>query len=455
MTRQLDNQTSTNLKRWFLGTCLVGLSALPLSAAQEAETTLSFDQAVSSASASPAVELAEGQLELAQQQLKAASGLVSGSLSTDYTRTYVSAAEAATGDFGPLTLTGSFNVVPYGNVADGVTQAKWAVETAEAVLGATRRDTVVTVATQYLETLRYAQEEQALEAAVNVAQSALDATQTRLEAGASSSADVLDAQIRLSEAQNDLAEVALERDQALGALSQTLGANVAAVSGEPPTVTLPELGGAAARLAERSDVLSARLAVQAAQLSADAALREVLPSGGVSASYSSSDVTLAAGLTTETYQPSLSVAYDPDGTATGVAGTATREGLSAQLSVSIPFGTGSGSALAAAETGVQNAEQQLAQVQAQAGLELQAAQTQLMTAQNSLEAAQALVEQRQSSLATTRTRLGLGLVAPYEVQSAEASLLDAQVQFARLQDSVLLAQLNLLQTLALDPLEVL
>ena len=262
---------------------------------------------------------------------------------------------------------------------------------------------------------------------------------------------MLDAQITLSEAQNDLAEVALERDQSLGALAQTLGVNVAAVSGEPPTVTLPELGDTAARLAGRSDVLSARLAVQAAQLSADAALREVLPSGGVSASYGTSDVTLAAGLTTETYQPSLSVAYDPDGTAAGATGATetTRKGLSAQLSVSIPLDSGSGAALAAAETGVQNAEQQLAQVQAQAGLELQAAQTQLTTAQNSLNAAQALVKQRQNSLETTRTRLGLGLVAPYEVQSAEASLLDAQVQFARLQDSVLLAQLNLLQILAL------
>ena len=228
MTRQLDNQALTNLKRWFLGSCLVGLSALPLAGAQvageqNAGTTLSFDQAVAAALDSPAVELAEGQLELAQQRLEAASGLVSGSLSTDYTQTYVPADEAATGAFGPLTLTGSLNVIPYGDVADGVTQAKWGVENAEAALGATRRDTVVAVATRYLETLRYAQEERALEAAVNVAQSALDATQTRLEAGAASSADVLDAQITLSEAQNDLAEVALERDQSLGALSQNAG----------------------------------------------------------------------------------------------------------------------------------------------------------------------------------------------------------------------------------------
>ena len=161
MTRQLCNQTSTNLKRWFLATCFVSLSALPLAGAQvtgkqNAGTTLSFDQAVAAALDSPAVELAEGQLELAQQQFTAASGLVSGSFSTDYIQTYVPADEAATGDFGPLTLTGSLNVIPYGDVANGVTQAKWGVENAEAALGATRRDTGVTVATRYLETLRYA-----------------------------------------------------------------------------------------------------------------------------------------------------------------------------------------------------------------------------------------------------------------------------------------------------------
>ena len=169
---------------------------------------------------------------------------------------------------------------------------------------------------------------------------------------------MLDAQITLSQAQNDLAEVALEQTQALATLARTLGVNVTTVSGEPPTVTLPDLGDTDALLEQRSDILSARLAVQTAQLSADAAVRQVLPSGGVSASYSASDVTLAAGLSTETYQPSLSVGYDPDGSVAGTAG-ATREGLSAQVSLSIPLETGSGAALAAADTSVQNAQQQL------------------------------------------------------------------------------------------------
>ena len=143
--------------------CLIFLGTIPLAVAQNAGTTLSFTQSVSAASESPTVNLAEGQFNLAQQQLEAASGLVSGSLSTDYTQYVpVAADETATGDFGAVTLTGSLNVIPYGDVADQVTQAEWTVENAEAALGAAQSQTVLDVATQYLETLRYSQEEQAL-----------------------------------------------------------------------------------------------------------------------------------------------------------------------------------------------------------------------------------------------------------------------------------------------------
>lgn len=443
-----------SVKRWLLSATCLGAMSLPIASAQN-DNTLSFEQAVTLASESPAVQLAEGQLEFAREQLGAASGVVSASLSTDYIQTYrpATADESATstGNFGAVTVEASLNVVPYGDVSDSVTRAEWAVENAEAALEDTEADAVVNIATQYLEALRYSQEEEAAAAAVGVAQTALEATQTRLSAGAASDADLLDAQIALSEAQNDLAEVALEQDQALATLSQTLGVSVTAVSGEPPTATLPELGNTNALLADRSDVRSATLAVQEAELSASAALRDVLPSGGVSASYSTSGTTLGAGIGTETYQPSVSLAYDPDGSTTG----ATSEGLSAQIGLSIPLNSGSGSGLAAAQTAVSNAQRQLEQTRAQAELELQAARNQLATAQNSLDAAQALVQQRQQSLETTRTRLELGLVAAFEVESAEASLLDAQVQFARLQDSVLTAQLSLLQTLSLDPSEVL
>ena len=91
---------------------------------------------------------------------------------------------------------------------------------------------------------------------------------------------------------------------------------------------------------------------------------------------------------------------------------------------------------------------------AQAALELQAAQNQLETTENSLAAGRALVAQRELSLETTRTRLRLGLVPALEVERAEAELLAARVERGRLEDNALLARLVLLQTLAIDPLEV-
>ncbi len=71
-----------------------------------------------------------------------------------------------------------------------------------------------------------------------------------------------------------------------------------------------------------------------------------------------------------------------------------------------------------------------------------------------MAAGRALGEQRELSLETTRTRLGLGLVPAFEVERAEAELLAARVERGRLEDNALLARLILLQTLAVNPLEV-
>lgn len=418
---------------------------------------LSFEQAVALAADSPAVQIAAGQLTLAQHQLNEASALVSGGLIAGYTQSWTPEVEDApnAGSYDPITATANLNVVPYGDAADAALRAEWTVRQAGATLEATRADAVVDVATTYLEALRYSQEKKALEAAVGVAQTALEATRTRLEAGAANDADLLDAQIALSQAQNDLAVVALEEDQALAVLAQTLGVSVTAVAGEPPNVALPELGDTTARIETRSDVVSARLEVQSAALERSAALRSVLPTGSVGLSYSTTGVELGAGFSTESYQPSFEASYDPDGPPGELMGEASGEGLSAQLSLSIPLDSSLGATLAVAETAAANAELVLGQTRAQARLELQAARSQLTTSRNSLAAARALVEQRRQSLDTTRTRLSLGLVPTFEVESAEAGLLGAQVQLDRLEDDVLLAQLILLQTLALNPMEVL
>lgn len=358
----------------FVGLVQCGAVASLLPSNLEETLQLSFGQAVTLAADSPAVQLAAGQLTLAQHQFVEASALVSGSLSAGYTRN--SRSESAGGDsldgggIEPVTATATFNVVPYGESADSVTRARWGVQVAEATLAATDAATVIDVVTQYLDALRYSQEEAALIAAAEVARTALAATQTRLEAGAANTADLLAAEIALSQAQNDLAEIALEQDQALASLSQTLGVGVASVEGEPPDVTLPELGDTDARLETRSDVLSARLEVLSAELGRSAALRSVLPTGSAGVGYREGSVALGAGFGTDTFQPSLEASYDPDGSLDDPTGAT----LSAQLSVTIPLNSGSGASLAAAEAAEANARLGLEQTHAQAELELQAAQ---------------------------------------------------------------------------------
>ena len=434
----------------FVGSVLIWVGLGGATHAQPSPAPLSFPQAVALAAAAPTVRLAEGSLALARGQLGAASAFVSGSLSTGYTQNLTS---HSGGDFDPVTATATLNVLPFGSVADAVKQAEWAVQEAEAALEAARAAAVVDAATGYLEALRSGQEKRALEAAVGVAETALVATQTRLEARAASAADLLGAQIALSQAQNDLAEIALEKDQALAALSQTLGVSVRTVEGEPPDVALPSLGEVAAVLENRADVLAARLAVESANLSRTAARRNVLPSGDLGIGYGDDDLQLGAGFSTDSFQPSLELSYDPDGLP-GELDEPTELGLSASIGMSIPLDSGVGATLSVAETAVRNAELALEQTRAQAGLELQAVQDQLFTAENSLAAGRALVQQRQLALETTRTRLRLGLVPASEVERAEAELLDAQVQRGRLEDNVLLARLLLMQTLALDPAEV-
>lgn len=434
----------------FVGAVLVWAGLGGVAYAQPGVKPLSFPQAMTLAAAAPAVRLAEGALELARGQLGAASAFVSGGLSAGYTQNLTPDQE---GSFDPVTATATLNVLPFGDAADAAKQAEWAVQEAEAALDAARAAAVVETATGYLEALRLGQEENALEAAVGVAETALEATQTRREAGAASTADLLNVQIALSGAQNDLAEVALGEDQALAALSQTLGVNVAAVAGEPPTVTLPTLENLQTLLETRADVLAARLAVERANLARAAALRGALPSGSVGLGYGDGDLQLGAGFSTESFQPSLKLSYDPDGLP-GEPTEPTEPGLSASVGVSIPLDSGVGADLSVAETALRNAELGLEQARAQAALELQAVQNQLVTTENSLAAGRALVEQRQLALETTRTRLRLGLVPAYEVERAEAELLDARVQRGRLEDNVLLARLLLLQTLALDPAEV-
>lgn len=429
--------------------------AQPAQSGVEAALQLSFGEAVTLAAEGPAARLAAGQLTLAQGQLGAASAFVSGSLSAGYTRDLTPDTDGNpdAGSFDPVTAAATFNVLPFGDAADAAKGAEWAVQEAEASLEAAHAAAVVDAATAYLGALRLGQEAEALEAAVGVAETALEATRTRLDAGAASTADLLDAEISLSQAQNDLAEVALEEDQALAALAQTLGVSVTEVKGEPPRVTLPELGDAAALLENRADVLAARLGVESANLERAAALRGALPSGSAGLSYGTDDVQVGAGFSTDSFGPSLEFSYDPDGLP-GEPDEPLEPGLSARVGVSIPLDSGVGASLGVAETAVTNAELLLTQTRAQAALELQAAQNQLTTTENSLAAGRALVEQRQLALTTTRTRLRLGLVPAYEVERAEADLLAARVQRGRLEDNVLLARLILLQTLALDPLEV-
>jgi outer membrane protein TolC len=274
------------------------LNTFPFALAQV--EPLDFARAIDLAQSSPSVVLAQGQRDLAQKQLEVARGVFSGQFTAGYTQTWGEATTTLpTGDqettslddgsLSPFTLEGTFNVVPLGPSADTIQKAQWSLEQAELSLRDAQATAIINTAQAYLTALRAAQEVALREFSVEVARQQLEANRVRRETGGATDQQVLQAEIELSQAQNDLAEAQRSNVQALASLSNTLGVAVSGVAGEVPSVR--EVGDLdiEQRILERTDVREAVIAVQEAELSAASTTREYLPSGSLTMTLAATD----------------------------------------------------------------------------------------------------------------------------------------------------------------------
>jgi outer membrane protein len=447
-----------------LFTLVFSLSALTL--AQDVQP-LSFSQALELSQGSPSVVLAQGQRDLAQKQLEVARGVLSGEFTAGYTQTWGEAkstlptGEAQTtslddGSFDAFSLSATLNVVPFGPNADTIQKALWSLEQAELSLRDAGATALINTAQSYLTALRAAQEMELEQFSVEVATQQLEANRVRREAGGATDQQVLQAEIALSQAQNELSTAQRSNVQALASLSNGLGVAVEGVSGEAPDATLPETLDIEKQILERTDVKQALIAVQEAELNAASTTRQYLPSGSLTMSLSATDneqrLSASAGYDTKTFQPKASLSFDPSFDQ-GVEGSSSNS-FSINLGATVPIETSLTPALEAAKLSIEQSQNQAQQTQELARLEITNTQRQLDAAQAGLELSQQLVEQSQETFDTTKERFDLGLIIELDVLTADEALSESQLNLAKAQDSYLLALLQYLNSLAVDPLEV-
>jgi outer membrane protein TolC len=450
---------------------LVVLSFVATGLAQE---TLGFSQALELSQQSPSVVLAQGQRDLAQKQLDVARGTFSGKFTAGYTQTWGESTATVTdpsngetserttdlndGSLQPFELSGTFNVVPFGPNADSIQKAQWSLEQADLSLRDAQATAVINTVQSYLTALRAGQEVELKTFSVEVATQQLEANRVRRESGAATDQQVLQAEIALSQAQNELATAQRSSIQALASLSNQLGVAVNAVASEVPQVTEPALEGLdiERQILERADVRQALTTVQEAELNAASTTRQYLPSGSLSLTVASSEgeqqFSARAAYDTQSYQPNASLSYNPsaEGGAEGSSSTSFSIGIGA----TVPLESSLAPALEAAELSIAQSQQQAEQTQELASLEVTNAQRQLDAARSSLELSQQLVEQSQVTFDNTQERFDLGLIIQLDVLTAEEALKESQLNLARAQDSYLNALLQYLDSLAVNPMEV-
>ncbi len=425
--------------------------------------TLEFMQVLELSQQNPSVVLAQGQVDLAQKQLEIAQGLVSGQLSAGYTQTWGEATttlgevETTTslddGSFDAINLSATFNVIPFGPNADNIQKAKWSFEEAQRNLRDVQSDAVVITVDSYLKVLR-AQETVGLQTfAVTLASQQLEAARVRRTAGAITEQQVLQAEIALSQAQNNLGESERFLVQNLATLSNQLGVKLDGVDAHIPEGILPAYDLDLA-IQNRSDVIKAKTAIQEAELTAESTKRQYLPSGSLDLTYASSNedsrFSLSAGYDTQSYQPNLGLSYDPS-TQTQVDSSSS---FSLTLGAKIPIETSIFPALEAARLSIEQSQMQASRVEELARLEVENTLRQLEAAKANLDLSLQLLSQSQQTYETIKERLELGVVTNLDALESEKALLEAQLNLDKAKDSYLLSLLQVAQSLAINLTEV-
>ncbi len=448
------------LSRAFLSSLLVVfcLAGSSLSLAQ-----LSYQDALNLVQESPRLVLARQQLELSQRQLGAASSVVKAELSAGYTRSWgtLTAPEGNTpineGKWDPFKLNVNFLVVPFGPRHDQVLRAGWDLERARRALADEEAATVLEV-TQRFQSASETKLELGLEQRrLEYAEQSLEEIQTRLAAGAATETDVNQAKATLSQAQNTVQSLEGALKQALASLSQSLGVNVTDIQGDLPESNV-QVTDPKTQIANRTDLLEARLAVQDAELTNLSTVRERVPNAALTVSYDvnpdKGQYSLGAKYETSTFQPSTFITLDPDFSDPNAVAGQTSRTFNVGISVVIPLDTATGDALEAGRLTVAQRQLQAEQSFERALLEVQLKQLTADNAKATVALSQTNLGQAKTAQGVARQRFDAGIVGALEVLQAEIEVQRLTLELVKAQNTLTIAHMELAISLAMNPLEV-
>src|SRR5690625_4714531 len=459
---------------------------LPCALAQNPAEPLTYRDVLRLVEQAPAVEDARRQLEEAEKNLAEARSPIqaSAALSTSGSVRFAGGgpelpgAEQQSGGSdasASATLSGNaaLGVFPYGTAADAATRAEYAVQRAELQLADRVQQTRTEAVALFTTAVRNEQQLRLLEGAVELAELQLEATEARFAAGAESEAQVLQANIAVTSAANDLASSRGEATATLTDLGQLLGVPVAAVAPNPPYETLDDLPeppleldsaqllqpviASAARFADRlelrRDVQEAQLAVLEAQLDLRAAAREDEPRLDLDVDFTGRDgpttVQVGVGFDTNSWNPSAAGSVS-----VGSGQEGSQSSLSLSASLTVPLGsTGEGPA-ASARRALERAQENLVRVRESATVQVEASLRRPSSAWAQAQRACDLVKQARLSLERSEAQYESGVISIIELIQARRSFEEARLQAGRSLDNYLAALFSAASELAIDPTEV-
>lgn len=427
---------------------------------------LGYDELLLLADRSPTVLAARRALDRAERQASARAMPLSFDGSAGYRRV---AGEADPGGAAPVEDLGEGDVTPIvlgvrvdpflvGSGADELARARGAVERARAELDAARRRARIDAVSTFQDALAAERGAAIAAAEADLAEREFEALRARREAGGAS--DLALAEAELATARAAQARDAAERQAAMArrALAVTLGREVPAPEGPLPVPpAMPDRS--ALSFAGRSDLVDAAAAVADADRTADATLRDALPTVTLDASWlrgnDASTFQLGGSIDTAAFAPSLRASYDPDD---GVQGVLADDGSLDRFEVTVRmdfvFSPALGDALAAVRIGQDQARAQRDVVASAAEMAIERAWLAARDAAERIELANAALDLARRSAELARLRVEAGAVAPAAAERADLDLRRAESDRIAATDAYRLALFRLLDAAAVPPEEL-
>ena len=282
---------------------------------------------------------------------------------------------------------------------------------------------------------------------VELAQTLLNVTQTQLERGAVSPADLREAQSRNSEALERLATGGENLRLAQTSLESLVGK---ATLDAAPEFALP--------VGKTSEEEGAEVALENARLLYAQAQRAALPSGNIGYTLNTSDSTsVSVSLESRTFQPKLSFSYaDPSQSTRQISvnpPVSVSPTQSVQLGLAWSFGPSALTALSSAEQNLRSAEASLEGARQNARLTRDRLTVALDQAGRNVVLKQSALENAQKKLAEALERQKLGLASPLVALSASSELSAAQIALSSAQLDALQKRLEFYRTYSVPLIE--